>query len=238
MESSQSEESDNDPEGVSCNYRFDPKVIIEGLKGIAEEDKVPDVGISPKNVESEQSRIITNKISVGTVKQQIVQMGPKKTWKILNIGCPGKGIKSERRISNVIRDKVGPPPVSILESPPDPEIDHKTSKRWVIPTLPSTVSKNIPRREILPPKVIHIGPKRKTSPEKYPGNFSERVVPTKNFEQKSPEAYAWPGLPDSNRNYLTNPFGSSPLNDNKSILSKFNPHCNDPRNFRLMKERA
>jgi hypothetical protein len=188
MESSQSEESDNDPEGVSGNYRFDPEVILEGLRGPAKKDKVPDVGLSPKNVESQQSRIITNKISVGTVKQQIVQRRPKKTWKILNMDCPGKGIKSEGRISNVIRDKVEPPPVSILESPPDPEINHKTSKRWVIPTLPSTVSKNIPRGEILPPKVIHIGPKRKTSPEKYPGNFSERVVPIKNFKQNSSEA--------------------------------------------------
>jgi hypothetical protein len=188
MDSPQSEEGENDPEGVSRNYRFDQKVILEGLKGKAMEDKVPDVGLSPKKVESHQSRIITNKISVGTAKRQIVQRSPRKTWKILNIDCPVKGIKSEGQISNGIRDIVEPPPVPILKCSPDPEIDHKTSKRWVIPTLPSTVSKNIPRGEILPPKVIHIGPKRKTSPEKYPGNFSERVVPIKNFKQNSSEA--------------------------------------------------
>jgi hypothetical protein len=238
MDSPQSEEGENDLEGVTSNYRFDQEVILEGLKGRAMEDKVPDVGLSPKKVESQESRIITNKISVGTAKRQIVKRRPEKTWTILNIDCPVKGIKSEGRISNGIRDIVEPPSLPILENSPDSEIDHKTSKRWVTPTRHTTVTKNIPRREILLPRVIHIAPKRKTGPKKDPGNFSERVVPTKNSKQKSPEPHAWPGLPDSNRNYLTNPIGSSPLSDNKSNLSKFNPHCNDPRNYRLMQERA
>jgi hypothetical protein len=238
MDSPQSEEGENDPKGFTSNYRFGQEVILEGLKGRAMEDKVPDVGLSPKKVESQESRIITNKISVGTAKRQIVQKRPEKTWLILNNDCPVKGIKSEGRISNGIRDIVEPPPLPILESYPDPEIDLKISKIWATPKRHSTVSKNIPQKEILLPRVIHIGPKRKTSPKKYPGNFSERVVPTKNSKQKSPEPHAWPGLPDSNRNYLTNPIGSSPLSDNKSNLSKFNPHCNDPRNFKLMQERA
>jgi hypothetical protein len=49
MDSPQSEEGENDLEGVTSNYRFDQEVILEGLKGRAMEDKVPDVGLSPKN---------------------------------------------------------------------------------------------------------------------------------------------------------------------------------------------
>jgi hypothetical protein len=238
MDSPHLKEGENDPEGVTSNYGFDPEVILESMNGQALEDKVPDVGLSPKKVESQESRVITNRISIGTAKRQIVQRRPEKSWTILNIDCPVKGIKSEGRISNVIRDIVEPPPVPIIESSPDLEIDHSTPKRWVTPTHHTTVSKNIPRREILLPRVIHIGPKRKKSPKKYPGNFSECVVPTEYSKQKSPEPQAWPGISDSNRNYLTNPIRSSPLSDNKSILSKFNPHCNDLRNFRLMQERA
>lgn len=48
MESQQSQDGDNDLEDVRSEYQFDPKAILEGLKGRAKEDKIQDVVFTPK----------------------------------------------------------------------------------------------------------------------------------------------------------------------------------------------